>query len=102
MNVAIASRRTGDQLAIPGDYQYRVYQTGWAAQRYWHHAKLLEAERWLQGAEAADIGFDEALPELVERSQAAITAVKQAQEAARQCEVGVAHAAADLAQRTLV
>jgi WD40 repeat protein len=57
--------------------------------------EVLEAERWLQGAEAADMGFDEALPELVERSQAAIAAVKQAQEAARQRELEQAQALAE-------
>jgi WD40 repeat protein len=57
--------------------------------------EVLEAERWLQGAEATDMGFDEALPQLVERSQAAITAVKQAQEAARQRELAQAQALAE-------
>jgi WD40 repeat protein len=57
--------------------------------------EVLEAERWLQGAEATDIGFDEALPQLVERSQAAMAAVKQAQEAARQRELAQAQALAE-------
>lgn len=42
-----ASRRAGDTVAIPGDYQHRALHDGWAAQRYWHHGKLAEAERLL-------------------------------------------------------
>ncbi len=57
--------------------------------------EVLEAERWLQGAEATDIGFDQALPELVERSQAVIAAQKQGQEAARQRELAQAQALAE-------
>ena len=57
--------------------------------------EVLEAERWLAGVEAADIGFDEALPELVERSQAAIAAVKLAQETARRRKLEQAQALAE-------
>ena len=42
-----AHARTGDQIAIPGDYQYRARYDGFAPQRFWHHAVLSEAERWL-------------------------------------------------------
>ena len=47
MSVIIARGRAGDQISIPGEYQYRSYNAGWAAQRYWHHAKFVEAERCL-------------------------------------------------------
>jgi len=57
MSTILASRRAGDQIAIPGDYQYRSYHGGWAAQRYWHHAKFAEAARWLTPA-AADVVLD--------------------------------------------
>ena len=33
-------RRTGDQIAIPGDYQHRALTKGPAVQRFWHSAKL--------------------------------------------------------------
>lgn len=50
MSVILESGRGGDQITIPGDYQYRVYHKGWAPQRYWHHAKFIEAERCLAPA----------------------------------------------------
>jgi WD40 repeat protein len=57
--------------------------------------EVLEAERWLQGAEAIDMGFDQALSQLVERSQAAIAAQKQAEQAARQEKLAQAQALAE-------
>lgn len=42
-----AKRRWGDLTEIPGNYQFRVLNEGFASQRFWHHAKLLEAERKL-------------------------------------------------------
>jgi len=35
-----AQRRTGDDIAIPGDYQYRALTRGFVVQRYWHASKL--------------------------------------------------------------
>jgi len=35
-----AERRTGDRIAIPGDYQHRALTEGPAVQRFWHTAKL--------------------------------------------------------------
>src|SRR6185295_4024326 len=46
--------------------------------------ELLEAERWLQSADAEAMGFDQALPDLAAQSRAAIEQAAQAQEAARQ------------------
>jgi type II secretory pathway pseudopilin PulG len=46
--------------------------------------ELREAERWLAGAEAAYLGYDPALPELVAASRAAIAAVVQKQRSAYQ------------------
>ncbi|HEY2736895.1 MAG TPA: methyltransferase domain-containing protein, partial [Thermoanaerobaculia bacterium] len=37
------SRRMGDRIAIPGDYQHRALYAGPAPQRFWHRAKLEEA-----------------------------------------------------------
>jgi 2-polyprenyl-3-methyl-5-hydroxy-6-metoxy-1,4-benzoquinol methylase len=41
------ARRIGDQIAIAGDYQYRAFYEGLSPQRFWHHAVLSEAERWI-------------------------------------------------------
>jgi 2-polyprenyl-3-methyl-5-hydroxy-6-metoxy-1,4-benzoquinol methylase len=38
-----SDRRTGDRIAIPGEYQYRALHHGPAPQRFWHRAKLEEA-----------------------------------------------------------
>jgi 2-polyprenyl-3-methyl-5-hydroxy-6-metoxy-1,4-benzoquinol methylase len=43
-----ASRRLADRIAIGGDYQFRAITTGRAPQRFWHEAKLREAERWIR------------------------------------------------------
>jgi 2-polyprenyl-3-methyl-5-hydroxy-6-metoxy-1,4-benzoquinol methylase len=52
-----AAARTGDQIAIPGDYQYRARYDGFAPQRFWHHAVLSEAEHWLS-PEPGDLILD--------------------------------------------
>jgi hypothetical protein len=57
--------------------------------------EVLEAERWLASPDAAEMGFDAALPELVKRSQAAIAAAEQEKEAARQRELAQAQALAE-------
>ncbi|HEU5100987.1 MAG TPA: TIR domain-containing protein [Roseiflexaceae bacterium] len=57
--------------------------------------EVLEAERWLASDDAAEMGFDAALPELVERSQAAIAAAEQEKETARQRELVQAQALAE-------
>lgn len=41
-------RCVGDRIAIGGDYQFRAVSAGPAPQRFWHEAKLREAQRWLQ------------------------------------------------------
>jgi len=41
------SRRTGDAIAIPGDYQHRALLEGSPVQRFWHLGKLMAAERAL-------------------------------------------------------
>jgi len=33
-------QRSGDTIAIPGDYQYRATYHGWAPQRFWHQSRL--------------------------------------------------------------
>jgi len=38
-----SDRRTGDRIAIPGDYQHRALHRGPAPQRFWHRAKFEEA-----------------------------------------------------------
>jgi 2-polyprenyl-3-methyl-5-hydroxy-6-metoxy-1,4-benzoquinol methylase len=38
-------RRDGDAIAIPGDYQARALESTWAAQRYWHAAKIRLLDR---------------------------------------------------------
>ena len=37
-------RYVGDRIAIGGDYQFRAVSQGIACQRFWHEAKLREAE----------------------------------------------------------
>ncbi len=53
------SRRTGDKIEINGSYQYNAYYTGKAPQRFWHYAKLSEAENALEikeGDQMLDVG----------------------------------------------
>jgi WD40 repeat protein len=50
-------------------------------------AELPEAERWLVSDDAADLGYGEELPELVQASRATIEKSKQEEEAARQREL---------------
>jgi 2-polyprenyl-3-methyl-5-hydroxy-6-metoxy-1,4-benzoquinol methylase len=38
-------RRDADAIAIPGDYQARALTSPWAAQRFWHSAKLRLIDR---------------------------------------------------------
>ena len=58
-------------------------------------AELPEAERWLASDDAADLGFHETLPELVQASQRAIEEAEQAREAARAQELRQAEALAE-------
>ena len=48
---------------------------------------LLEAERWLTSPDAADLGYSETLPALVQASRATIEEAKREKEAARQREL---------------
>jgi SAM-dependent methyltransferase len=41
------SRRTGDQVAISGDYQYRAITRGPRVQRFWHDTKLWLVRHYL-------------------------------------------------------
>lgn len=56
--------------------------------------ELREAERWLAGPDAVDLGYDESVPALVRTSWAAIEAAEQEREAARQRELVQARALA--------
>ena len=62
--------------------------------------ELPEAEHWLASADAADLGFDETLPELVTASQQAIEQAEQEREDSRQRELVQAQALADEKSRT--
>lgn len=42
-----AERRTGDAIAIPGDYQHRALHEGPAVQRFWHLSKQLAIQQLL-------------------------------------------------------
>jgi 2-polyprenyl-3-methyl-5-hydroxy-6-metoxy-1,4-benzoquinol methylase len=44
---AETARRTGDAIAIPGDYQYRAATTGSRVQRFWHFTKKLAIQQYL-------------------------------------------------------
>ena len=57
--------------------------------------ELPEAEHWLGSADAADLGFDETLPELVTASQQALETAAQEREAVRQQELRQAEALAE-------
>jgi Novel STAND NTPase 1 len=57
-------------------------------------AELPEAERWLASSDAADLGFDATLPELVAASQQAILEAEQARAAGQQRELAQAQALA--------
>jgi conflict system STAND superfamily ATPase/TIR domain-containing protein len=57
--------------------------------------EVVEAERWLESADADEMGFDEALPALAVYSRAALEAQEQEQEAARQRELAQAQALAE-------
>jgi len=52
-------RKTGDTVAIPGDYQYHAYYYGKTPQRFWHYNRLAEALKSLDlhdGDTVLDIG----------------------------------------------
>ncbi len=53
----MSARRTGDSVAIPGDYQHRALHEGPAVQRFWHHGKLAAAEAALRPV-AGDVVLD--------------------------------------------
>lgn len=42
------ARRTGDRIAIPGEYQHRAYHQGPAPQRFWTRARIEEAAALLR------------------------------------------------------
>jgi 2-polyprenyl-3-methyl-5-hydroxy-6-metoxy-1,4-benzoquinol methylase len=50
-------RRSGDTVAIPGDYQYRALHGGNAVQRFWHHSKQVTISRYLP-PQAGDFVLD--------------------------------------------
>jgi WD40 repeat protein/class 3 adenylate cyclase/energy-coupling factor transporter ATP-binding protein EcfA2 len=58
-------------------------------------AELPEAEHWLASPDAAELGFDASLPELVTASRQSIEAAAQAREAAREKELRQAEALAE-------
>jgi len=52
-------RRSGDTIAIPGDYQARALREGFVVQRFWHTLKLALVDRALlcrPGARVLDVG----------------------------------------------
>lgn len=58
-SVSAAVRRTGDTVAIDGDYQHRSYFSGNPVQRFWHFAKYLQAAKLLEvapGDTVLDVG----------------------------------------------
>lgn len=50
-------RRTGDDIHIPGDYQYRALTQGFVVQRYWHASKLKLVDA-LMPMSGADVVLD--------------------------------------------
>jgi hypothetical protein len=62
-------------------------------------AELPEAERWLRGPDAEDLGYDEALPELVGASRAALEEAERKREAGRRRELEQARALAEAERR---
>jgi 2-polyprenyl-3-methyl-5-hydroxy-6-metoxy-1,4-benzoquinol methylase len=50
-------RYVGDRIAIRGDYQLRAISEGIAPQRFWHEAKVREAQRWID-PRAGDVILD--------------------------------------------
>jgi len=58
-STTILLRHVGDRIAIDGDYQLRAIREGIAPQRFWHEAKLREAQRWVDprpGEVILDVG----------------------------------------------
>jgi 2-polyprenyl-3-methyl-5-hydroxy-6-metoxy-1,4-benzoquinol methylase len=57
--VSTTRRREGDAVEISGDYQARAIESSWAAQRFWHAAKLRLLDRVAPvgaGTRVADAG----------------------------------------------
>src|SRR5256885_3463345 len=46
----VPPRRTGDAIAIPGDYQLRAARSSNRVQRFWHAAKKLVIDEMLPAA----------------------------------------------------
>ena len=63
-------------------------------------AELPEAERWLSGPDAVDLGLSEGLPDLVHTSHAALEQAEREREDARQRELAQARALADTEARS--
>jgi WD40 repeat protein len=61
--------------------------------------ELLEAERWLESSDAAELSYDEALPALVAASRAALAASEREREAARRRELAQVQALAEEQKR---
>jgi 2-polyprenyl-3-methyl-5-hydroxy-6-metoxy-1,4-benzoquinol methylase len=52
-------QRSGDTIAIPGDYQYRAAYHGWSPQRFWHQSRLRASAEMLSiqpGMRVLDVG----------------------------------------------
>ena len=64
--------------------------------------ELLEAERWLASPDAADLGYSETLPALVQASRSAIATAEREKEAARQRELALERRARRLLQGVVV
>lgn len=80
------TRRTGDKVEINGDYQYNAYYTGKTPQRFWHYAKLREAENALEiksGDNILDVGCGSGLFShfLAEHKGTQVTAIDANQKA---------------------
>lgn len=57
--MTMVGRRERDAIEIPGDYQARALESPWAAQRFWHTAKIRLLDRVMParpGARVADAG----------------------------------------------
>jgi 2-polyprenyl-3-methyl-5-hydroxy-6-metoxy-1,4-benzoquinol methylase len=55
----VTERRSGDRIAVPGDYQFRSLHEGHAAQRFWHFNKQRTVARYLParpGQLVVDVG----------------------------------------------
>jgi WD40 repeat protein/energy-coupling factor transporter ATP-binding protein EcfA2 len=61
--------------------------------------ELLEAERWLESGDAAELSYDEALPAVVAASRAALSALEREREEARRRELAQVQALAEEQKR---